>query len=308
ADVEALAADRVVHVRGVTREQHSTLPVGRRLPGHVREPGDPARAVHPEVRSPHGDERLAEVAQGRLAVLAGVPLGDHEPHPLPVVERAQAVLAVGVAADAPLRLLAHLGLGQQRADRGIPAREVDAGRLADHAAAAVAADEVLGPQRLAVRELDVDAGVVLREAGDLAPTLDLHPELVDPAGQDLLEALLHEREPVGVPAGEVADVEAYPGEARDLSRVTLREEPLGDATLIEHLDRAGVQAARSGALQLLVGAPFDDDDVDVGERQLGRQHHPRRTCSGYGHRMHLVPPIWLAARDYGARTNSLSWL
>jgi hypothetical protein len=56
-DVEALPTHRVMHVRGVARKQHTSLPIGRRLPGHVREPGDRGGAVHPVVRSPYSDPR-----------------------------------------------------------------------------------------------------------------------------------------------------------------------------------------------------------------------------------------------------------
>ena len=116
ADVEALPADRVVHVCGVASQQHTSLAVGRRLPGHVGEPGEPGRAVHPVVRSPYGDERAAEITQGRLAGLPGIPLTHHHPDPLPVLQPAQGLSAVVVMANAPLRLLAHLDLGDQRAD------------------------------------------------------------------------------------------------------------------------------------------------------------------------------------------------
>ena len=74
----------------------------------------------------------------------------------------------GVAANAPFRLLGHLDLGEQGARRRIPAGKLDAGCLADQAASAVAPDEILRPHALAVGQLDVDAGVVLREAGHLA--------------------------------------------------------------------------------------------------------------------------------------------
>jgi hypothetical protein len=87
-------------------------------------------------------------------------------------------------------------------------------------------------------ELDVDAGVVLAETCYVAAAVDRHRQLVDPAGQDLLEAVLHEREPVGVAGGKVADVQADPGEPRDLSRCSLRQEPIGDSALIENLDGA----------------------------------------------------------------------
>ena len=63
------------------------------------------------------------------------------------------------------------------------------------------------------------------------------------------------------------------------------EEPLGDAALIEHLDGARVQAAGARAGEVLAGAPLDDGDVDPRQRQLARQHQPRRTASGDHHRV-----------------------
>ncbi len=54
---------------------------------------------------------------------------------------------------------------------GIRARKLDARGLADEAATAIAADEVLAPQRPAVAERDIDAGLVLREAGHLDAAL-----------------------------------------------------------------------------------------------------------------------------------------
>ena len=76
-----------------------------------------------------------------------------------------------------------------------------------------------------------------------------------------------------------------PANARDLGHLPLREEPIGDAALVEDLDRARVQAARARAGEVLVGAPLDDRDVDPRQRQLGRQHQPGRTASGDHHRM-----------------------
>ncbi len=38
--------------------------------------------------------------------------------------------------------------------------------------------------------------------------------------------------------GKVADVQADAGEPRDLSHLSLREEPIRDSTLIENLDGA----------------------------------------------------------------------
>ena len=78
------------------------------------------------------------------------------------------------------------------------------------------------------------------------------PQLVDPAGEDALDVVLPQPEPVRVAGREVADVQADAGEARDLRRLALREEPIGDAALVEHLDRARVQAAGARAGEVLV--------------------------------------------------------
>ena len=86
--------------------------------------------------------------------------------------------------------------------------------------------------------LDVDARVVLREAGHLTAVVDRHRQLVDPAGQDALDVVLPQPEPVVVPGGKVADVQGGPGERRDLRRLPLREEPIRDSALIEDLDGA----------------------------------------------------------------------
>ena len=47
--------------------------------------------------------------------------------------------------------------------------------------------------------------------------------------------ILPQPEPVGVPRGEVADVQSDPGESGNLSRPPLREEPFGDPALIEEV-------------------------------------------------------------------------
>ena len=64
-----------------------------------------------------------------------------------------------------------------------------------------------------------------------------------------------------------------------------REESFRDATLIEHLDGAGVKTPGSRSVEILTGASFDDDDVDPRQRQLARQHQPGRTASCDHHRM-----------------------
>ena len=92
--------------------------------------------------------------------------------------------------------------------------------LTDQTASSVAPDEIFRPQRLAVGQLDVDAGVVLREARHLTPAIDRHRQLADPAGQDALDVVLPQPEPVVVPGGKVADVQ------RDAGRTPRPEPPV----------------------------------------------------------------------------------
>jgi hypothetical protein len=76
----------------------------------------------------------------------------------------------------------------------------------------------------------------------------------------------------------------------DLSRLALREEAVGDAALVENLDRARVQTTGARAVELLTGAPLDDRDIHLCQRQLRRQHHAGRTSAGDQDRMHSLPP------------------
>ena len=155
-----------------------------------------------------------------------------------VLHPAEGMHAEGVLADAPFRLLGQLDLGDQAARRRIPPRELDAGCFTDQTASSVAPGEIFRPQRLAVGQLDVDAGFVLRETRHLTSAIDRHRQLADPAGQYALDVVLPEPERVGMPGGKVADVQGDPGELPDLDHLSLREEPIGDSALIEDLDGA----------------------------------------------------------------------
>ncbi len=255
-EAEALSTSGVVDVRRVTGEQDAPRTVGRRLTCHVGEPGDPRGIVDSEVGAVDGDQRLTQIAQGGLAAGPDVPLGQGDAYRPPihvdhlavadlVLEPADAVDAEGVVPDAQFRLLAHLDLGDQVAPRRIPPRELDAGCAPDHAAPSVAADEILRPQRPALGQLDVDAGVVLREAHHLTSVVDPHRQFGDPGGHDLLDLVLPDPERIRMTRREVAHVQHRRGERRGLGHLTLREEPIGDPTLIQHLDRAGVKTAGS---------------------------------------------------------------
>jgi hypothetical protein len=244
AKAEALPARGVMHVRRVASEQDPSRAVGRRLPGHVGEPGDPGGVVDPEVGAVDRDQRLAQIAQGGLATGPELALGHDHPHRFAVLHRVEGVDAGGVVADARRRLLGRFDLGDQIAPGRVPAWELDAGCFADEAASAVAADEIPGPQRLATRQLDVDAGVVLREPGRLNPVVDPHRQFGDPGGHDPLDLVLPDPERVRMTRREVAHVEHGRGQHRGLGRLALGEEAIGNPALIQQLDRARVKAAR----------------------------------------------------------------
>ena len=194
--------------------------------------------MHPVIGPVYGGERLAEITQGGFAGVPGVLFSHHDPHLLPVLQPAQGMDPGGVAVDAPLRLLVHLDLGHQGAGSRVPSRELDTGCLTGQAAPSVAPDEIFRPQRPAVGQLDVDARAVLREPRYLTAVVDRHRPLLDPVGQDALDPVLPQPEPVGMAGGKVADVQRDHGEPRDLSHLSLRQEPVSDATLIEDLDGA----------------------------------------------------------------------
>jgi hypothetical protein len=126
---------------------------------------------------------------------------------------------------------------------GFPPRELDAGCFADQAASAIAPDEIPRPQRLAVGPPDINPAVVLREARHLTPVVDAHRQLGDPGGHDPLDLVLPDPERIRVTRREVAHVQHGRAERRGLSHLALREEPISDPALIQHLDRARVKTA-----------------------------------------------------------------
>ena len=76
------------------------------------------------------------------------------------------------------------------------------------------------------------------ETGDLGAVADRHLKLADPTGKYPLDVVLPQPQPVVVPGGKVADVQADVDEPCDLGDLPLREEPIGDSTLVENLDGA----------------------------------------------------------------------
>ncbi len=101
--------------------------------------------------------------------------------------------------------------------------------------------------------------------------------------------VLPQSEPVVVPGGKVADVERNTlREAGDLSHLSLQQKPIGNAPLVENLDRTGMQATRARTREGLAGTPLEHGDVHTSERQLSRQHEARGSGSNnyYGVRRH----------------------
>jgi hypothetical protein len=137
-----------------------------------------------------------------------------------------------------------------RARRRIPPGELDAGCLANHAAAAIAPDEILRPERLTVEERDVDAAFVLRETCQLASTIDRHRQLADPLGQDALDVVLPQREAVVVPGGKVADVQGDHVEALDVSNLSCERNPVNARAFTNEVEDVYARAySTPGALR-----------------------------------------------------------
>jgi hypothetical protein len=249
--------------------------------------------VDAEVASVDGGQRVAEIAQRRLAELE-LRVGQRHAYDATVAAADRMDPGRGLL-ESPRRLLRHLHLRDRPAHRRVRPGEFDTGGLPHDTASAVTSDEILGAHRAAVGQRDVDARVILHEPGDFAPATDRDAELVDPVSESALGDVLPEREPVRMPRREVAQVELRLVEVQHLRRLPLRQEPLGDPALIQDLDGARVQTARArSSLPVLTRLTLDDDDVDARQRQLGRQHHPRG--AGPGDHYHMFGHLTLPGR------------
>ncbi len=255
--------------------------------------------MNPEIGAVDGDQRLSQVLQRRILRRADLPLGEGQAHGTAlrvddlavadlVVEAPDAVNAERIVAHAELGLLAHLGLRDQVAARRLPARELDSRRRTDQAAPSVATHEVARAQRAAAGEPYGHALLLLLKAAHRGGVKDANAQLGDPRRHDPLDLPLPDPERVGMPRWEIAHLEHGRAEARGLRDLSLREEALGDTALIEHLDRACVQAARPGVPEHMVGTPLEDHQIDPCERELGGEHHPRRARPHDRHRV-LAP-------------------
>src|SRR5205085_3371143 len=64
-------------MRGVAREENSSLPIGRCLTRHVGEARDPVRTVNAVVGPAHGNEQLLELAERGLVTPTNLRLSEH---------------------------------------------------------------------------------------------------------------------------------------------------------------------------------------------------------------------------------------
>jgi hypothetical protein len=260
------------------RQQHAPLAVLGRLPRHVVEARNPGRIAHAEVLAIDADQRLAQIPERGLAVDDHGAFGQHHAR-LAAVGLADAVDAGGIASHSPRRILREIHFGDHPARGRIPAGELDAREPAHEAPAAVATDEEPRAKRAAIRQLDVDAGVILHEVDDLAAAVDSGVQLFDPFGQQPLDVILEQTEHVVVPRGQVADVERHEVKVQGGVLLANGQEALDDAALVQDLQRPRMQAARPRARELLVRAALDDGHVHPGEPELARQHQARRAAA-----------------------------
>jgi hypothetical protein len=68
------------------------------------------------------------------------------------------------------------------------------------------------------------------------------------------------------------------GKQHDRILLPLGYEPIHDAALVEHLQGAGMQTTGPRAGDRLVGAPFEDRDLDTRQRELRGQGESRRAA------------------------------
>ena len=164
---------------------------------------------------------------------------------------------------------------------------------------AIAPDEIVRPQRPAIAERDVDAGLVLHEARHLDAAIDRHLELLDPAARGCARYASATARACRDGGSESALMSnTTPANPGRLHLLPFGKEAVGDAALVEDLDGARMEAAGAVPDEVLAGPALDNGNVDARQRQLARQHQPRRAAAGNDHRMlglsHSSPPQNLA--------------
>jgi hypothetical protein len=88
-----------------------------------------------------------------------------------------------------------------------------------------------------------------------------------------------------VASREVAEIKSDIAEGCAANHLALRNEAIGDTTLIKHLDRAYVQSACAQTREVLTGTSLDNGNVNARQSNLACQHQPCWAASGDYHRM-----------------------
>lgn len=267
------------------------------MSGHVGESRNPRGAVHAVVGSARGDQRGAKFAQGGLAsrsadMLFGYQnayrsfvLIDNLAITDLIFQSAERVDPKRGVMGAHRRLFGHFDLRDKAACRRFPSREFNPYFLPNRAATAIAPDEIFGPKRLTVGQLHVYADVVLFKVRYRTSAIYRDVQPVGPAGKYALDVVLPQPQPIGVPRREVADVELGRGETRDLGHLSFGEEPVSNAPLVENLNSAGMETARTRSHNGRADALFHDGNIDSGQCQLASEHKPCRTSSRNDYRV-----------------------
>ena len=204
------------------------------------------------------------------------------------------------------RLLGRVHFGDEPTLRRIPAREVDAGGLADDAATAVAADEVLARSGCRRSSATSTPRVVLHEAVHVAFAIDRHRRARRPSRRACARcgsATARARTGAGLGRRRcrAGYVRSPRPDALDPARGSVRRCRAGRAP------RWCVRANRRRANRRVPGcAPLDDRDVDARQREFARQHQAGRTAARDQHRMAvLAAPVVSAAREPLIDNNAL---
>lgn len=324
AQVEAGAADRRVHVRGVADEQDpaGAVPLGEAGVA-VGEPAQQVRSValgraerHVDPEHPPGalaqlrDGERGRVVHFGLRHLVGAhhvgPGGELREHEQPavgavVLERRDEAVAGHVqpagrrvqqfGRDADVRGAGdHAVLGHT----GKP----DAGELAGGAVPAVRPDEVpgldpVGPVRPA--HLDRDRVGALAQPGQLVPAPHLDAELGGPLGEHLFDPPLRHHQQVHRVVRQHRQVQRERAEGvarRRVRRLGAAAEPFVEAAPVEHAHDLADEAV-GALLGARAGEPFEDDRPDAGQGQLAGEHQAVGSGAGdedvSGH--DWVPPV-----------------
>ena len=196
-----------------------------------------------EVRSVSGNKRPAKLIDGGF-VAPFEPLLSHDAaDAFAVLQPPKGIDASFAMTHAHCRFVRHIGFENQVADGRVPSREIDTGRLADKAAAAVASDKIFRSQYPSIVQLDINVRVILHEARYLTAAIGLHRQFGGPVGEAAFDLGLPQRERVVVAGRAVAGVENGPGKQHDVVLFSLRYEAVGDAALVEQFDRSRMQPA-----------------------------------------------------------------